>query len=248
MMFFSYTLIMNRYYKITIIVTFIVSVITFNIVEASNKSLPLEGKIIYIDAGHGGRDPGTMYGNILEKDLNLEIAQVLEGYLLQQGAIVYQIREEDMDLNTEWDTSLKRSDLYRRILKIEEANSDLYLSIHINWYKDPYFSGGEVLYSPINSSNKLLAESIMKYFKEDLNSERRIKETDLYMYNHTQVPGVLIECGFLSNYTERQLLQTIEYQSVLSTIITKGVITYFEEQEKNPCLNKDFISYFCDLS
>ncbi len=238
---------MKKKYKLLLSALFILILITFSYVEASNKKLPLEGKIIYVDAGHGGRDPGTMHGNLLEKDINLEIAQVLESVLISKGATVYQIRKEDIDLNTQWDQELKRSDLYRRILKIEEANSDLYLSIHINWYKDPYFSGGEVLYSQINEKNKILADSIMYYFKEDLESERRVKETDLYMYNHTEVPGVLIECGFISNYEERQLLQTPEYQLVLSDVITKGVIKYFETLKENPCLDKDFISYFCDL-
>ncbi len=238
---------MKKQYKIIITTLFILLLLTISHVEAIAKKLPLEGKIIYIDAGHGGRDPGTMHGNLLEKDLNLEISQVLESVLISQGAIVYQIREEDIDLNTKWDTELKRSDLYRRILKIEEANSDLYLSIHINWYKDPSFSGGEVLYSTINDNNEILADSIMYYFKEDLYSERRVKETDLYLYNHTEIPGVLIECGFISNYEERQLLQTPEYQLIISEVITKGVIKYFETLKENPCLDKDFISYFCNL-
>lgn len=191
--------------------------------------LPLLQKVIYIDPGHGGRDPGTSYGKILEKDLNLEIALKLREELAKKGAIVYLTRENDSDYSNKNDYRKKRGDLIHRIGMIENENSDLYLSIHINWYKESYWSGAEVLYSNINPNNKLLAKSIMERFNKDLNSTRHITTTDLYMYNNTEVPGVLIECGFLSNPTERLLLQDKTYQKKLGKVITKGVINYFEQ-------------------
>lgn len=219
---------MNRKkYLITIIV-----IIIFTIFIKVNAAidLPLLGKVIVIDPGHGGRDPGTIYGNLYEKDINLEIAKTLEKHLAKKGAIVYMTRSDDSDLSSIYDKLKKRGDLYRRILFIrdEEKKTDLYLSIHINWYKDSSWGGTEVLYNNINSNNKVLGQAIMDQFKKDLNTKRTLKNTDLYLYRNIKVPGVLIECGFLSNPNERYLLQQQSYQDKISNAITKGVIGYFQ--------------------
>ena len=142
------------------------------------------------------------------------------------------IRKSDIDLSSIYDSLKKRGDLYRRLLKIKETKSDLYISIHINWYDNSTLKGAEVLYNDINKNNKLLATSIMNYFKKDLNSTRSIKTTDLYMYRNTTTPGVLIECGYLSNPTERNLLQDISYQKKLATAITNGIINYMKKKDK----------------
>lgn len=196
----------------------------------ATEDLPLLGRVIVIDAGHGGRDPGTIYGNIYEKNINLEISKVLERILSSKGAIVYMIREEDSDLSSAYDKLKKRGDLYRRILFIQDENkkTDLYLSIHINWYKNPSWGGAEVLYNSINPNNKILGKSIMKHFKEDFNTKRTLKTTNLYLYRNTRVPGVLIECGFLSNPRERYLMQQVEYQEKLSVSIANALIDYFQ--------------------
>lgn len=142
------------------------------------------------------------------------------------------VRKSDIDLSSIYDVKKKRGDLYRRITYIEKNSSDLYLSIHINWYKNSYYSGAEVLYNPINKDNKLLAESIQNSFKNTLNTKRKITTTDLYLYRNTRIPGVLIECGYLSNSNERYLLQTEKYQKTLSKAITSGVIDYLKTQNK----------------
>lgn len=221
---------MTKWKYITLIfIMFFVFLIGFQKLDqyAITKELPLLGKIIYIDAGHGGRDPGTMYQDIKEKEINLEISKVLEEALLEKGAIVYQIREKDEDLSSEWDAKKKRGDLYRRIQRIEKGKSDLYLSIHINWYMDPNYGGAEVLYYPSNEKNQLLGQSIMDEFQNELKSPRNLKTTDLYLYKNIKTPGVLIECGFLSNPNERRLLLTKDYQTKIAKAITKGVETYF---------------------
>lgn len=142
------------------------------------------------------------------------------------------VRKSDIDLSSIYDVNKKRGDLYRRITYIKKNSSDLYLSIHINWYKNSYYSGAEVLYNPINKDNKLLAESIQNSFKNTLNTKRKITTTDLYLYRNTRIPGVLIECGYLSNSNERYLLQTEKYQKTLSKAITSGVIDYLKTQNK----------------
>ena len=138
------------------------------------------------------------------------------------------IRDKDEDLSLETDSRKKRSDLYRRLIKIKNNKSDLYLSIHLNWYNDYYYGGVEVLYNNINKKNKVLATKISNSFKNNNIKTRSIKETSLYMYRNTYTPGVLIECGFLSNKNDRYLLQKASYQKKIAKIITNGVINYFE--------------------
>lgn len=198
----------------------------FYIVTVDSRELPLFQKVITIDPGHGGRDPGTRYGNLLEKDINLEISKVLQKELIKEGAIVYLIREEDIDFSKDTDYRKKRGDLKRRIDFIESKKSDIYLSIHLNWYNDYYYGGAEILYNNINKENKILAENLRESLINNKIKTRDLKTTNLYLYSNTTVPGVLIECGFLSNKNDRYLLQTKKYQEKFSRAIVNGVVNW----------------------
>ena len=226
---------LKRKIKSIIIITIIVLLSSLDLISA--KTLPLLGIVITIDPGHGGRDPGTMYNSIKEKDLNLEISKALEKELTKNGAIVYMIRTSDIDLSSIYDSKKKRGDLYRRLLKIKENKSNLYLSIHINWYQKSTHKGAEVLYNSINKNNKILAEAIMNEFKTNQKSKREIKKTNLYMYKNITIPGVLIETGYLSNPTERRLLQSESYQKELAKSITNGVKNYLKAINEESNLN-----------
>ena len=212
-------------YRTLILICFFLLVISFQVISA--KELPLFQKVIVVDAGHGGRDPGTRYGNTLEKDLNLEIAKVLEKELLKQGAIVYMTRDEDEDLSKTSDYRKKRADLRRRVNFIEKKESDLYLSIHLNWYKDYYYGGAEILYNNINKNNQVLATNLKESLTNNNIKTRDLKTTNLYMYRNTNVVGVLVECGFISNKNDRYLLKTKWYQEKFSKALVEGVIKYF---------------------
>lgn len=222
---------LKRKYFSLLVIIFIFILLYTQLVSA--KPFDLMGEIITIDPGHGGRDSGTLYGDTLEKELNLEISRHLETELTKNGAITYMTRSSDIDLSSIYDSRKKRGDLYRRILAIKENKSSLYLSIHINWYHNTKYKGAEVLYNPINKNNEILAKEIMNAFKEDLKSTRNIKQTDLYMYKNTTVPGVLIECGYLSNPYERNLLSQSEYQKKIAESITKGVKSYIKKINKD---------------
>ena len=215
-------------YKTILLIIFCLLVLSLQVISA--QTLPLQDTIIMVDPGHGGRDSGTYYGETYEKDINLEISKALEEELTKNGAIVYMTRTRDIDLSSIYDSAKKRGDLYRRLLKIKETKSDLYISIHINWYQNTSMKGAEVLYNSINENNEKLAKSIMKEFKTDLGSTRTIKTTDLYMYRNTTTPGVLVECGYLSNPTERTLLQQEDYQKKLAKSITNGIINYLKKK------------------
>lgn len=214
-------------YKLIILVFFIINVFVISETHAYVNDLPLLGKVIYVDPGHGGRDPGTIYGSVYEKDLDLAISLKLRNKLMEKGALVYMTRETDIDLSSRWDIRKKRGDLYRRILMMEKEDTDMYLSIHINWYDNSVWRGAGVYYHNINKENKVLAQIIQDGFKMDLQSKRSIKKTDLYLYSNTRILGVLVECGYLSNANERYLLQQDDYQERVVNSITNSVIKYF---------------------
>ena len=218
---------MKYLYKLIVIIFFFICLFLLENVDARINELPLLGRVIFVDPGHGGRDPGTIYGKLYEKDIVLDISLKLRDELSKKGAIVYMTRETDTDLSSKWDEKKKRGDLYRRILMYKKHNAELYLSIHINQYKNPSWSGIEVLYNSINPENKKIGTILMKNFKTEFGTKRTLKTTDLYMYKNTTIPGVLIECGFISNPNERYLLQKESYQSKLAKSITNSVVEYF---------------------
>lgn len=188
-------------------------------------SLPLSGKLIVIDPGHGGKDPGTIYGAILEKNINLEISMALEKELIKNGASVVLTRDGDYDLAAPDVDRRKKSDFDNRIRLINNSGADLYLSIHINHLPDQSYSGGQIFY--YSETNKKLAQILQDKFNE-ISHKREIKiMPDIYMYRRLKLPGVLVECGFLSNSKERILLQQSDYQIQMAKQITNGLIEYF---------------------
>jgi N-acetylmuramoyl-L-alanine amidase len=188
--------------------------------------LPLTGKTIIIDPGHGGSDPGTSYNNVLEKNINLKISNYLYEELSELGANVILTRDGDYDLSSPRAIHRKKSDFDNRIKLINESNANLYLSIHLNYLSNSSYYGPQVFY---NSNNEELARTIQNAMNNSLNNKREIKKIpdDTYMYKRLKVPGVLIECGFISNAKEREILQKDNYQKKIADAITIGVLEYF---------------------
>lgn len=188
--------------------------------------MPLTNKTIVIDPGHGKEDPGTSYGKIYEKDINLAISLYLEKYLGSLGAEVILTRDGDYDLSNPNANYRKKSDFDNRIKLINESKANLYISIHLNYLSDSRYYGPQVFY---NKENKEIADVIQNEMNTYLNGSRKVKKipNDTYMYNKLETNGVLIECGFLSNITERKLLQTKEYQQKVAEAISKGILEYF---------------------
>lgn len=206
-----------------IIFVFLLCLLLLNINVKS--SLYLSGKYIIIDPGHGSKDNGTSYKNILEKDLNLSISKTLEQELIKNGASTTLIREEDYDLSSPNSKRRKRSDFNNRIDFINKSNADIYLSIHINYLNNSKYSGSQVFY--YGDDNKELANTIQMYLNK-INTPRSIKVMpNIYMYNKLNIKGVLIECGFISNTKDRNNLIKKDYQLLLSKTITDALIDYF---------------------
>lgn len=188
-------------------------------------SLPLTGKIIILDIGHGGDDPGTSYQNILEKDLNLAIGLELEKELSRNGASVILTREGDYDLSSPNAHRRKKSDFDNRIDLINKSKADVYLSIHINYLEDTSYYGGQIFY--YGEENKKLAEFLQSEFNT-ISYPRSIKPMpNIYMYRRLKIPGVLVECGFISNKKEREKLITPAYQKEIAKVLNQGLVNYF---------------------
>lgn len=212
------------YIKQLLIICFLIGIFSFifesNIYAKSNNNY-----IITIDPGHGGKDPGTSYKNILEKNINLEISKKLKIELEKKSYKVYLTREGDYDLSKPNAISRKKSDFDNRIKLINEVKSNMYLSIHLNYLSDSRYSGAQVFY---NKDNQELAEIIQKELNKRTNSNRQIKQIpDLYMYKRLNIPGVLIECGFISNSNERIKLQDNKYQLLIADSIADAIEEYY---------------------
>lgn len=133
---------MNNYYW-KMLSLFLILVIVFSFFKA-NALLPLSGKIIIVDPGHGGKDPGTVSNDIYESDINLKISKYLEYYLTINGASVILTRNGNYDLSSPNIYNRKRSDFDNRIKIINHSNADLYLSIHLNYLSDSSYYGPQV--------------------------------------------------------------------------------------------------------
>ena len=192
-------------------------------IELETKLL---NKTIVIDSGHGGKDGGSVVDDVLEKNINLQIALKLKEKLIKSGANVIMTRDGDFDLSSPNANRRKKSDFDNRVSLINNAGSDLYISIHLNYLSDSRYSGAQVFYTKGNEYlAEIMQESLASYLKTKMPA-KKLSDT-IYMYKKLKVPGILIECGFLSNENERNLLISEKYQEQIALAIIKGIISYY---------------------
>ncbi|WP_121641239.1 N-acetylmuramoyl-L-alanine amidase CwlD [Virgibacillus sp. Bac330] len=204
----------------------------------SSFSLPLSGKTIVIDPGHGGPDGGAVgKDDTQEKDISLEVSKKLQKYLQQVGAIVYLTRETDRDLASENVKGLskrKSEDIRNRLSFINEQEADLFISLHLNALPSTKWRGAQTFYNPQKVENKHLAEMIQAEFIRNLENTNRaaLAINNVYLLKYAETPGALVEIGFLSNVEERELLKDTDYQQKVAASIYKGILRYATEEIK----------------
>lgn len=205
----------------------------------SRWSLPLNGKTIVIDPGHGGPDGGAEgKDDTQEKDIALIVAKKLQAYLQQSGAIVYLTRETDKDLAKEDTKGLskrKAEDIRKRLSFIHDKKADFFVSVHLNALGATQWHGAQTFYYPDSDEGKHLANMIQGEMKHQLENTNRgaLALNHIYLLKHADVPGALLEIGFLSNEKERDLLKTEDYQEKVAASIYQGMLRYVtEEPEK----------------
>lgn len=186
----------------------------------------LEGKTIVLDAGHGGFDPGAVSERgTKEAEINLFIAQKLQKLLETRGAAVVMTRTEQKAL-----ASTKREDMRKRIEVLRESNADIAISIHLNKFKQPQYFGAQTFYMSGSYEGEKLAQNIQRQLIQVLGrgNRREIKPVkDFLILKAVSLPTVLVECGFLSNPDEEQLLLTDQYQELVAWAILLGILDYF---------------------
>lgn len=199
-------------------------------------SLPLAGKTIVIDPGHGGPDGGAVgKDQTQEKDIALAISKKIRDYLQQAGGLIYMTREEDIDLadkGTKGLSNRKSEDIRNRLQFIHDKNADLFVTIHLNAIPSERWRGAQTFYYPQFDENKHLAKMIQSELVRNLENTDRsaLAINGIYLLKYAEVPGALVEVGFLSNEGERELLKRDDYQSQVASSIYLGVLRYLTEE------------------
>lgn len=200
------------------------------VVYSSSKC---NGIVVVIDAGHGGRDGGSVGVNgTIEKEINLDYAYTLKNKLTSAGYLVEMTRTTDDGLYSALDKNKKQSDMNKRCNIIKKANPNLVVSIHMNSFKNSSASGASTYYRKGDTSGEQIANLIQKSLHTYCNSKiSTAKVGDYYILNSTYYTAVLVECGFISNPTEEALLNTTAYKNKIIDCIYDGILLYFGNKQ-----------------
>lgn len=186
---------------------------------------PLNGRVILVDAGHGGTDGGARArdSGIWEKEINLQVAQAVRQALERAGARVIMTREQDGQFSEN-----KRADLTARLELAREGGAEMLLSIHMNEYRSRKESGPQVFYRAGQEQSRLLAGALQDALIAGLAPAReRVAMAGDYFMLSLDIPSVLVECGFLSNAAEERLLLDAAYQTRIAQAICQGVEEFY---------------------
>ncbi len=188
---------------------------------------------LVIDAGHGGEDGGAIsLTGASESHINLAVALRLDGILGLYGVPTLPLREEDISLHNKEAQTLrqkKNSDLHNRVDAVNAQENAILLSIHQNSYPNGQYSGAQAFFAPTEGSREL-AQTIQEALRLTLDAnngrlEKQIPDT-IFLMNHISCPGVLVECGFLTNAREEQLLRSSTYQTKVAAALAGGYLQW----------------------
>ena len=191
------------------------------------------GITIVVDAGHGGRDGGSVGVNgTIEKEINLEYALALKDKLVESGYKVVLTRKNNDGLYSEFAKNKKQSDMNERFKIIKKVNPNLVISIHMNSFLQLSAKGALTYYRAGDEASKYCADLIQKSLHKfcDAKAEKS-KVGDYYMLNCSYYTAVLVECGFISNPEEEKLLNDKNYKNKIINSIFDGVLLYFGKKQ-----------------
>lgn len=197
-------------------------------------TLPVSGKTIIVDAGHGVPDEGAeSSAGTTEAQTNLKIALKLQNLLEQSGCTVILTRSDEnaiYDVDSKTLKQKKISDIHNRVKIGNESSADIFVSIHLNKIPQQQYYGWQCFYREGNGQGQKLAVSIQENLNTAIQKENtRMAHTidNVYIIKHVEIPTTIVECGFLSNPEEEQQLLNDEYQNRLAWGIYNGIINYF---------------------
>ena len=211
------------------LITVLTAIVCFGaIVKNSSKSVNASNYKIVIDAGHGGVDGGVsgVSTGVKESELNLKTCKVLKSVLEERGATVVMTRKDDNGLYGLATKGFKLRDMERRREIIIDAKPDLVVSIHMNKFSSPSRKGAQVFFQKGDQKSKVLADCIQRALNAFSGNGYSALSGDFYVCRCSDVPSVIVECGFLSNPEEEKLLSTAEYRKKLANEIMRGIFLY----------------------
>ena len=225
---------MKRYIILITAVIFAISINLFypQIYRFANSDAMHEKKqVLLIDAGHGGIDGGAIARDgTEEKEINLAISLKLKEMAVLMGYDVLMTRETDISIHDDTAKTIrekKRSDLKNRLNLLESSPADMLVSIHQNTFGQSKYSGTQIFHGR-NDKSKMYAEAVRLSIREltQPDNNRQIKQTtnDIFLLYNAKKPAILVECGFLTNREETELLKTDEYQYKLCFAILTGLL------------------------
>lgn len=200
------------------------------------SSTPVANHVIILDAGHGNPDGGAVSndGSVIESDINLSVVLKLQNLLETAGCNVLLTRSDEngiYETTAETIRAQKISDMKNRVKIANNSGAELFISIHMNKLPQTQYYGWQSFYKNKDEISKKVAQNIqtsLNYYMKKEN-KREIKSiSKIYLTEHVEIPLVLIECGFLSNQEETELLKTDSYQDKLAWSIYIGIMEYFE--------------------
>ncbi|MFP7230699.1 N-acetylmuramoyl-L-alanine amidase [Bacillus subtilis] len=181
---------------------------------------PIEGKTVYIDAGHGGKDSGAVGNGLFEKDINLAVSKQVTDKLKAEGAHPVASRSDDHFLTLE-----------DRVAKASANHADLFVSIHVN-SGVASASGTETYFQSDyegENSRRLAADIQSKLVSSLQTRDRGVKESDFYVITYSQMPSVLAELGFITNSSNADKLGSEQYQQKAADAIVDGIDSYYDQ-------------------
>ena len=197
-------------------------------------TLPVSGKVVILDAGHGTPDEGAESNNgTTEAQINLVIVLKIQQLLEQSGCTVILTRSNEnaiYDLDAKTLKQKKVSDIHNRVKIGNDSSADIFVSIHLNKIAQQQYYGWQTFFNTSNEQSKVLAEEIQNNLNEVIQKENHriaMKLNTVYIMKHVEIPISIVECGFLSNPQEEKELQQEEYQNRLAWGIYNGIISYF---------------------
>lgn len=228
--------------KLLILVILIIILIISIYILSNNKvtvqtvSLPVSEKTIVLDAGHGQPDSGAENSaGLTEESINLKITKKVQLLLEQSGCKVVLTRSDEngiYDLASKTLREKKVSDIKNRVKIGNESSADAFISIHLNKIEQSQYYGWQTFFKTNNEKSEQLAKSIQQELNSSIQRENKreaLKITGKYIIEYVEIPITIVECGFLSNPEEAELLQKDEYQNKLAWGIYNGIMDYFYE-------------------
>lgn len=224
---------LSRKNVVTWIFVCLIAVIMISVLKTTIHTISISDaheKVVVIDAGHGGDDPGKVGINgALEKDINLKIALLVEKYLMQNDVRVVLTRNQDLGLYEQSSPNKKIEDLKNRMAIIESSGATLAVSIHQNSYTTENVHGAQVFYYETSEQGRHAARIMQKRLIEGVDCENHREEKknkSYYLLKKSSIPMIIVECGFLSNAQEADRLTQDEYQQKIAWNIAMGILQY----------------------